>query len=157
MAPSWEWVRDVGSTKQYKDFLVDLDYHEEMRRQGREEEDRSGRYEVERIFYQVGNEVVLLWSNFDEVDKVNIQNVKHLEVYKEWKRSGGVFVIEESEKEEDSEEKEEEESEEESERSEEEDSSDGKEEVTEESEEVSEESGCESPPTSSEEDVWLSL
>ena len=105
--PSWEWVRDVGSTKQYKEFREHLDYYEEMRSQRREEEEEVGRFEVERIFYQIGDEVLVLWANFNEPSRVSIQQIKHLEVYKEWKRTSRVFLEEsELESEEDKEEEE---------------------------------------------------
>ena len=129
--PSWEWVRDVGSTQQYRSFLENFDYFEEMRRQGREEEEEEERYEVERIFYQVGEELLVLWRNFDEPGRVRIQNVKHLDVYQEWTKNGRV-ILEESSEEEESEEGEGEEEEEE-----------------EEEEEVEEESGMDE-----DEDDW---
>ena len=83
-----------------------------MRRQGREEEEEEERYEVERIFYQVGEELLVLWRNFDEPGRVRIQNVKHLDVYQEWTKNGRV-ILEESSEEEESEEGEGEEEEEE--------------------------------------------
>jgi len=162
VAPTWEWVRDVGSTKQYKDFLQNLEYHQAMKEAGRKEELKEGRFEVERIFYQVGNEVLLLWKNFDDPEKVNVNKVKHLEVFQEWRKEGRVVVMEEEESTEEGSEMEESEEEdfesegiEEKGSESEEYSTDGKEEVTEENREESqrrEEAECDS-----DEEFWLKL
>jgi len=91
-----------------------------------DQEEGSGCYQVERVFGMKGDEVFVLWTHFQEPTWEKVSSVKHLQVFKKWKKKwNGKQVVEgaedeslgdwdaEEEEEEEEEEKEEEEEEEE--------------------------------------------
>lgn len=96
--PTWERVSEVGDSQQYADFLSFQEYHEELREQNREEEEKDGRFEVETIFRKKQGWVLVLWKNWNEPSWEPLQTIKHLQIYKDWKKKclekGKTFLLE---------------------------------------------------------------
>jgi hypothetical protein len=83
--PTWERVATVGDTEQFTLFQRNAEYFEDIRGQSREEEEKEQRFSVEKIFFQRGSKVLILWQNFDEPTFEEIKKVRHLKVYKKWR------------------------------------------------------------------------
>jgi hypothetical protein len=84
--PSWEKVTAVGDTEQYTEFQRNVEYFDSLRQANREEEEKEQRFTVEKIFFQRGNRIFVLWENYNEPSFVEIRSVRHLEVYKKWRK-----------------------------------------------------------------------
>jgi len=87
----WRRVADVGRSKQYQDFMEDFEYWENLRKEGRKEEEKKGDlYEIEEFICKKEGEVLVLWENWNEPTWVSVRRVCHLEEYKRW-REGNTF------------------------------------------------------------------
>ena len=82
-----------------------FEYFEELRRQGREQEEAEGDlYEIEEFICKQNGSVLILWENWNEPTWVSVNRVSHLRMYQEWRESEDYVELSESESEEDSEE-----------------------------------------------------
>ena len=105
-------------------------------------EAKANEYEVERVFAKRGKEVFVLWKNYLEPGWVDVNSVKHLNVYKEWKQHWNGVEYQEEEEESEEEDSEKEKSEEEESCSEEESEEEDCEEEKSEEEDSEEEESC---------------
>jgi len=93
----WKRVADVGRCKQYQEFMKDFEYWENMRKEGRKEEEKRELYDIEEYICKRGGSVLVLWENWNEPTWVSIRRICHLEDYKIWKEGEEFQEISEEE------------------------------------------------------------
>ena len=100
----WRRVADIGRSDQYIQFMKDFDYFEDLRRQGREQEEAEGDlFEIEEFICKQNRAVLVLWENWNEPSWISVNRVSHLRMYQEWRESEDYVELSESESEEESE------------------------------------------------------
>lgn len=101
----WRRVADIGRSDQYIQFMQHFEYFEELRRQGREQEEADDDlFEIEEFICKQNGSVLVLWENWNEPTWVSVNRVSHLQMYQIWRESESYQELTESESEVDSEE-----------------------------------------------------